>query len=203
MSRTKKVVLSHIPSHYPRQRKKQCGLFTVKAVLDSFDIEKEASAWSYAGFLSRIFLGYTSPLRICRLLRKRGLYVQMGFSRRKTNKQKLAFLKKQLRADRTLILLISSEENKYLQKKKYRHLVNPHWVSLWGYDDSKEEFYVYNSLVVPEHHHKVPVGNVAMSYDQVLRLWKCSSFYRPLGFLYFTVELPRTKAIKSKFTTSK
>lgn len=186
------IVLAKVaPSQYPRQRKKQCGIFTIKAVLDAYHLDAHTRPKDYLTFFSRVFFGYTNPLRLQSVLRRRGLEAPFRLTWFMNKQQRLALIKKHLRKGEPLILLVSSEENRYLKKVRFKKWVAPHWISVWGYDEEKKEFFIYNSLIVPEFHHKVPIGNISISYDRLLRLWKCTSFYRPLGNLYMPVSLKK------------
>ena len=52
-------------------------------------------------------------------------------------------------------------------------LIIGHWVSLWGFDDKKKVFYLYDSAVpLKEWKKNLPIGNVIRSYDNVLRDWE-------------------------------
>ena len=81
--------------------------------------------------------------------------------------------------------------NGYSQTGKYsslrRHLI-AHWISIWGYDDDKKVFYVYDSYTDQKSYDKVPIGNVERSYNHILRDWKGTIYTRVRSFLYITVK---------------
>lgn len=48
-----------------------------------------------------------------------------------------------------------------------------HSITLWGYDDNEQVFYVYDSAVSINLYDKdIPVGNKKRTYTQILRDWK-------------------------------
>jgi len=48
----------------------------------------------------------------------------------------------------------------------------PHWITLWGYDNTKNVFYVYDSGLPVRHWDKsLPIGNTARTYTEILRDW--------------------------------
>lgn len=47
-----------------------------------------------------------------------------------------------------------------------------HWISLWGFDDEKQVFYVYDPYVALSRHDKdIPIGNTARTFSEILRDW--------------------------------
>ena len=65
--------------------------------------------------------------------------------------------------------------NGYRQNGSYSSLrakLVLHWITLWGYDDSKGVFYVYDSAVPKSLYDKdIPIGNKKREYEKVVRDW--------------------------------
>ena len=54
-----------------------------------------------------------------------------------------------------------------------------HWITLWGYNDAEEVFYVYDSAVPPQlYDENIPAGNKKRTYAEMLR------DIRSFGLLY-------------------
>ncbi|PJC33239.1 hypothetical protein CO051_01830 [Candidatus Roizmanbacteria bacterium CG_4_9_14_0_2_um_filter_39_13] len=76
--------------------------------------------------------------------------------------------------------------NGYLPNGGYSRIMRMaicHWITIWGYDDEKKVFYVYDSAV-PKNHHDVtvPIGNVKRTYNEMLRDWSGAWLPRLWGF---------------------
>ena len=65
--------------------------------------------------------------------------------------------------------------NGFLKNGKYNSLVAyfvGHWITLWGYDDEKQIFYIYDSYVpLAKHNKNIPVGNTMRTFEEILRDW--------------------------------
>lgn len=65
--------------------------------------------------------------------------------------------------------------NGYLSDGKYSRLRSffiGHWITLWGYDDAKKIFYLYDSAISKDDYDaNILIGNKTRTYLQVLRDW--------------------------------
>lgn len=65
-----------------------------------------------------------------------------------------------------------------------------HWITLWGYDDKKKVFYVYDSAASRKLYDDVPIGNKKRSYKQILRDWKGADLAKFIwNWEYFYIEV--------------
>lgn len=168
-----RVVLDKRPKQYLKQGLSYCGGFSAKAILEAYGKDAPDDPRElYPNTLGR--LGICSwPSIWQRVFRERGLAAISGDTVHNTDKERLSFLKLFLAEGSPVMLRIG---NGYLPSGNYSKLVATlvgHWVTLWGYDDPAENFYVYDSCV-PEKKRdlSLPIGNVARSYRDVLRDWR-------------------------------
>ena len=82
--------------------------------------------------------------------------------------------------------------NGYLPNGKFSSILQKivgHWITIWGYNDREQVFYVYDSgLSSTAYDSKVPIGNASRRYTEILRDWGAGIFPWPRGSLYITVK---------------
>ena len=184
-----KFILSHKPTQYRRQGPSHCGLFAAEGVISAYgknSEDKHPKAFHQSLF-QRIF-GLTPPSLIVDTLRNYGFEVNHGNTKDMSNQERLLFLKKVLANDTPIIMHIGSG---YWRNGSHKPLLGKligHWISLWGYDDNKEVFYIYDSIVAHCFHQKVPIGNVARPYKNVLRDWGQGVTPVPRRYEYVQIE---------------
>jgi hypothetical protein len=170
-------IVAKFPSWFPSKdsRRWTCGMYTLKAVIEWFNGSQINNYKNYAsGWLSRN-TWYMLPWGLLKVLRHHWLSSQRVYCKwtKKTNKIKEL---QTLLNKGPVILLIS---HAYSSKRDFsfrRAFMLQHYISLWWYDDEKRVFYVYDSNTEKPHHkwETLPVGNILLEYDKLLR-------YRRLG----------------------
>ena len=163
-------VVSKKPKEYLKQGPTGCGLYAIKGILSAYGKDDGRNPFVYypAGVLPFI----TTRLRLINILRSRGFDAHWRSARELSNAQKLAALKESLLRDTPVMLHIGNGYRKNGIWSKTRWLLVSHWVTLWGFDDEKSVFYIYDPCVPLRYHDKdVPIGNTQRTYDQVLRDW--------------------------------
>ena len=182
-----RVLVKVKPKEYLRQGMRYCGGYVIKAILGAYNLDDSRHPKEYLPPLIKS-LGFTLPSDIKKVLEKYGLKASIRRANKVSDKEKLELLKKELRRNHPVVISIG---NGYSPKGQYssvrRHLI-AHWVSLWGYDDHKKVFYIYDSYTNPKSYDKVPIGNVERSYDQMLRDWRGTLYTRVRSFLLITVK---------------
>lgn len=165
-------ILPHYPPSFPSKdgRKGTCGMHTLKAVIEWHDptIDREYSFY-VSGYYSRL-TWYMLPSWLLRVLKQHGLLAKRIHCRWASKQKKLETLKSLLHQG-PVILLISHAYSSTRNFSFRRAFTLQHYISLRWYDDHKRVFYIYDSNT-----HKpdtlwweIPIGNMTLSYDTLLR----------------------------------
>jgi hypothetical protein len=88
-----------------------------------------------------------------------------------SDNERISLLKSLLSKNTPVMLRIG---NGYLSDK-YNPIVGKllsHWITLWGYDDKEQLFYIYDSALPEKFRLKnIPIGNTVRTYKEILRDW--------------------------------
>lgn len=177
MSRNKKIpgkyILSIRPKEYLTQGLSHCGAYSVKGILSAYGIDNKSHPKEY----HPQWLGKTIGITFgkdyyANILRSYGIKANVGNADQISSQDKLNLLKAHLSGNNPIMLRIG---NGFWSGKSFNYLLSrltPHWITLWGYDDQKEIFYVYDSGLSPEYYTKdIPIGNTIRTYSEILRDW--------------------------------
>ncbi len=172
-----RYIVSKFPKSFPSkdERKWTCGMYTLKAVIEGYNGSQINNRRCYASNRLSRLTGYMLPWWLMKVLKHHWISSKKIHCRRTKKETKIQRLK-QLLHKGPVILLIS---HAYSSKRNFsfrRACTLQHYVSLWWYDDEKRIFYVYDSNTEKAHHRwsTLPVGNIILEYDKLLR-------YRRLG----------------------
>lgn len=181
-------VVSRSPKEYLKQGKLYCGQYSAWGILSAYGLVNQDNPLNLSSPLGRIS-GLTTPQMMISILTKNGLEAEMKTVKNLTNEEQLTTLKEEVAKDRPVALLVN---NGYKHKdgySKFNQATTLHWVTVWGYDDKQQTFFLYDPAVKSEHHNKnIPTGNVAREYKQVLRDWKGWAFPLFERYRYITVK---------------
>lgn len=176
-------IVPRLPSSFPFKnwRRWTCGMYTLKAVIEWYNGSQINNYRYYAnGWLSRV-TGYMFPDALMNVLIENGLPSQKIYCRWTSKEKKIEMLKSLLHKW-PVILLISHAYSSTRHFSFRRAFMLQHYISLRWYDDEKRIFYVYDSNVKKMHHKgdTLPVGNIVLEYDKLLRYWRLGGrwFYR-------------------------
>lgn len=175
------------PQEYLQQGMRYCGGYTIKAILSAYGLDDGRHPKKYLPLLIRIF-GFTTPTIIKKVLEKYRLHCTLKRMDTLSDNEKINTLKKELQNNHPVVISIGngySPEGTYASWR--RHSI-AHWISLWGYDDTKKVFYVYDSYASPQHYDTVPIGNVQRSYEQILRDWRGTVYTRMRSFVSLIIK---------------
>ena len=186
-----KFILSVSPKEYLKQGKSHCGMYAIKGILSAYGLDKNKNPEDYHPNILGKLTGTTLPWTIPQVLRNYGLNAEIKLAQGSIF-DKINLLKNILQKNIPVILMIG---NGYSQNGNYSSLrakLVLHWITLWGYDDSKGVFYVYDSAVPTNLYDKeIPIGNKKREYERVIRDWGAG--FISFGFwkyLYITVSKP-------------
>jgi len=171
-----KYALTIKPEEYLKMGLSHCGAYSVKAILSAYGKDTKGHPKEYhPGLLGRITGATLNREYWVRVLNSHGIKAEAKTAKELTDNKKLETLKKILADNRPVMIAIA---NGYDSQGRYipvRRFFVGHWITLWGYEDKKQIFYVYDSCVPKERYDKtIPIGNTKRTYKQILRDWKGS-----------------------------
>ncbi len=172
------------PREYLQQGMRYCGGYTIKAVLSAYDLDDRRHPKYYLPSLMQIILP-TIPKSIQKVLEEHGFKASIKRANNLSDNKKIEAIKKEINKNHPVILFIG---NGYTSSGKYYSLGTnflSHWISVWGYDNKRKVFFIYDSYIDPRYYDKIPIGNVKRSYKQVLRDWKGVFYFK--SFVYIPV----------------
>jgi len=166
-------ILPRAPKEYLEQGYTQCGAYTVKAVLSAYGKDDKQHPREYQPNLFSKYTGVNQGVYLWpKVLQSYGIPAEEKYATNLSDEERLALLKNLLNKDHPVMLRIG---NGYGKSGKYHPWIANfigHWISLWGYDDEKNVFYVYDPYVATERYDKtIPIGNTTRTYAEVLRDW--------------------------------
>lgn len=165
-------ILTHHPKEYLEQGLIQCSAYSVKAILSAYGKDVKKHPREYQPTLLAKYTSVTTRIRLAEILQTYGVPAKKGDVKNLFDAQRIELLRKFIDEDKVVALRIG---NGYSKSGRYSPFVASfmgHWITLWGYNDEKQIFYVYDSYVSLERHDKtIPVGNTTRTYAEILRDW--------------------------------
>lgn len=142
-----------------------CGVFQVMTILQSrFGVQKWHKEF-FKWFTK--FTWFALPHQLVKKLNE--LWLPASF----VNKSHFTIdtLKEYIRDNKNIILLTGHGYNiKWKSFNPIKALFAQHYISIWGYDDEKKWFYIYDSTVKQKRLNKdIPIGNMFLSEHIVKR----------------------------------
>lgn len=168
-----RVILTRRPKEYLTQGPSHCGVYSVKAILSAYGLDNKSHPKFYHpnwfGRLTGITLGKQYYVNI---LKNYGIPAERGTAKSLSNEEKIDLLKKFLSQDTPVMIRIGNGYFHSLEYSPSLGRIVAHWITLWGYDDNKQIFYVYDSGLLKKHWNKsIPAGNTTRTYPEILRDW--------------------------------
>jgi len=171
------------PPAWPLQGRTHCGAYAVKALLMAYGLDDtETPAELHTHPLSRLTGSSVSRDYYPSILRSYGLVARAQNADRGDAAFKLEVLKRELAAGRPVILSVANAFSRRTgAASPLKSLVASHWISVWGYDDARAAFHVYDPLVAADQADvNAPIGNTVRPYEVVLQIWTGSHLSRRL-----------------------
>lgn len=169
-----RLILAKPPKEYLVQGLSHCGAYSVKAILSFYNKDDGRIPEKYhPRKLGRILGATYGQYYWADILKRYGVNVEAGRVSNLNNQEKLDLLRGYLSNGSPIMISIG---NGYLPKGKYNRLRSffvGHWITLWGYDDIKQVFYVYDSATLKDDYDRnIPIGNKTRTYSEILRDWE-------------------------------
>lgn len=134
-SQIKSIALIEYPAEYNyRQTINDCGPFNTAAIVRALKKTKVDSKSFAEEIKWRLPNKYTLPWGIEKQLEENGIVMETPDVETLTNEDKIFFLQEQISLGKPIVIL-GGRDN-------YQH-----YVSIFGFDSSKNEFYIYDSLL--------------------------------------------------------
>lgn len=167
-----KVILSIHPNNYLKQGISHCGAYSVKAILEAYDKNGNLKPTDYHSHWFGKLTGLTLGKHYYeRMLEKNGVKATTQSLGSTTNDIKLTTLKNILKRDSPVMLRIGNGYQ-FGTYNRALGIIQGHWITLWGFDDSKQIFYVYDSALKEKYRSKnLPIGNTTRTFQEILRDW--------------------------------
>lgn len=181
-------VVAALPPGYPRQTGLTCPEANARSVIAAFGLSYAPPPPTWT--VRRV--GYSLLRDLSRLLRHAGLDAPVRMARRMTDAQRLDLLRAHLDRGEPVILAVG---NGHLSRDRDSALARAllgHYLTLYGYDDARGVFYVYDSYLPGEPPEPLPAGNDARGYADLLRSWRGPVYYPLIGrfHAYLPVSCP-------------
>lgn len=179
-----RYILPIKPNEYLVQGLSHCGAYSVKGILSAYDRDSKNHPKEYhTNWLSKVTgSGFTKQYYVT-ILKNYGISATGKNATGLGNDQKTDLLKKLLSQNNIVMLSISNGYNDNGDYSSVRALFSGHWITLWGFDDKEQIFYLYDSCIpLIKHDKNIPIGNTKRTYQEILRDWRGSLNTQLLGF---------------------
>lgn len=185
-----KFITSVKPKKYLTQGISHCGAYSVKGILSAYGFDDKIHPKEYHSNWFGRLTGLTFGTKyLVNILKSNGIDAKKGNAKGLSVQKKLDLLKILLAKNRPLMIRIG---NGYYHSDKYNPVLGKiigHWITLWGYDDDRQIFYVYDSGLLRKHWNKtIPIGNTIRTYNEIIRDWNFGN----LQFWYWLFTSPET-----------
>lgn len=168
-----KYILSRKPNEYLKQGLSHCGMYSIKAILSAYgkDVKKHPKEY-HTNWVGQHLFSFADRKRYNeKILESYGVEAWGDSAKNFSDAGKIAFLESLISENNPVMIRIgngywSCAYNTVLGK------FIPHWITLWGYDDDKKIFYVYDSGLPKKcWDSNVVIGNTIRSHNEILRDW--------------------------------
>ncbi len=168
-----KYILNIKPFEYLKQGPSHCGAFSVKAILDAYGLGNKRHPKEYhTRWFSRLTGNSLGKEYYARILNSYGLKARIKTAKLLPDDGKIKLLKSLLAEGNPVMVRIGNGYLTYKYNPFFGKIVG-HWITLWGYDDAKQIFYVYDSGLPTQYwNSSLTIGNTTRTHQEILRDWK-------------------------------
>ncbi|TSD04443.1 MAG: hypothetical protein Greene071421_279 [Parcubacteria group bacterium Greene0714_21] len=180
--------LSRKPTQYLKQGMSHCGMYSLKAILSAYgkDVKNHPTEYHTNWIGKHLFSFAVGKRYYEKIFKSCGLEAQGGTAKNLSADEKIMLLKTLLSKDNPVMILIG---NGYIRSCAYNPIfgqIIAHWITLWGYDNEKKLFYVYDSALSKKcWDSSLPMGNTTRTYKEILRDWNFGD--KPWHFLSWNI----------------
>jgi fructoselysine-6-P-deglycase FrlB-like protein len=159
------------PIQYLVQGRVHCGVYAAKGILSTYGSDSHNHPREYHVNWWNKLSGRMFPGEVVKVLRENGLDSQLVVAPASSPEETLSFLKHSLIEGKPIIMVIRNGYNREGKFSWFRYFLSwGHFMTIYGYDDEQELFYLYDSAV-PKHMHKagLPIGNTTRTFQETVR----------------------------------
>lgn len=171
-------ILPRLPKQYLEQGISQCGAYAVKSILSAFRKDDGRRPRDYQiSWIGRVMGLNRGPATWVKVLRAHGLPAAIGRLGELSDKAQLERLKEVLVTGSPVMIRIGNGYSKSGHWSFLQAVLLGHWITLWGFSDQEQVFYVYDPYVsLARHDTNLPAGNVKRSYHDIVRDIRLTGF---------------------------
>ena len=167
-----KFILTKRPKQYLKQGINRCGLYSVKGILEAYELDDKDHPKDYpTDWLGKMTGFAVGKNYYTNILNNYGLKSAQESAENLNKEEKLYLLKSLLVKNSPVMMRIG---NGYLGKKfnpLWQKIVT-HWITIWGYDDEKEILFDFDSaLTIDQWGTNLSIGNTVRTYKDMLSDW--------------------------------
>ena len=173
MNLPKRFIVYKKPKGYLMQGLSHCGVYCVKAILSAYNKDDKQHPKEYqTNWIGKNLFSFATGIKYYdKIFASYGITSETQSAENLSDREGVELLKTLLSRDTPTMIRIG---NGYLGDG-YNPVIGrltPHWITLWGYDDSKKIFYVYDSALAIKYWDKTLLtGNTTRTYQEILRDW--------------------------------
>lgn len=170
------LVLSKPPEGFPTRKSGvigTCAMHALKALIEGYDPSTVQQVKAYARDVFSKISGFMLPFSVTRVLRKHHIPYETFSARGYSYQQKVNILKNKLKTG-PILLLIANAYGSGENPSVPRSLLHWHYITLRGYDEKKQVFFIYDSNTKKRKFSNLPIGNSRFTYQELIR-------YRSIG----------------------
>ena len=167
-------IICHLPEEYPKQQGLTCGETNLKNILNAFRIPYQQP--EQVRIRIRL-LGYSFIKDIAEQLNNHGLSASIQRATEVNSQEQLQIIKRYIDQDQPVLVAIGSG---YLRRDVYSPLARlfiGHYITIYGYSDVDNVFYVYDSSLDGDYPDHIPAGNDTRRYSDFIRDWRGPIYY--------------------------
>lgn len=165
------LILQTPPEGFIHRQEKfwSCAHHSLKAVIEGKTWKQKPIISYSCDWRSRLTYLMT-PWGIMKVLRKNGLDYEVLRARKMDNEKKLAFLKSYLKRWPIILLIGNGQTRKHFFSWK-KALTHRHYITLWGFNDKEQVFYVYDSNTQRETEEYLMKWTLKIPYHYIFKSW--------------------------------
>ena len=189
MMKSNDKIVTNSPKQLTKQVGLTCGETNSKTIIQGFG--KSYQPLNHLSLRIKLF-GFSYIQDIQKLLQTNGLTSVIHSAIQHTDSEKLGIIMKHIDQNEPVLLAIG---NGYIRRDRYYSLLRyiaGHYITVYGYNEERQIFYIYDSMLEGEYEGEIPVGNEIRTFDQLLRDWQGPIYYKLIKMknIYLPVSHP-------------
>lgn len=176
------------PTSYPRQKGLTCGEYNIRAILDAFGYKYDPP--TSPPIRIRLF-GYSYVSDISKKLESYGLHAPVEYAIRMSDGDRIELLNRIIDDGNPILLAIGNGHLKRGYNSRLLRMIIGHFVTIYGYDNDRREYYIYDPWLSPDSTLDIPIGNEVRPYNELLADWKGPVYYGLTGMKNIYIQISK------------